>query len=217
MRLAWPVTSRRRRERPATVSVTLLRGDEPVEVVLPIDKAPAVLQLPTFLPAGFLVGRRDAGITICARETIGFGPAVEPMVRAHDATGFRQTDTIDPTALARMLAKIGYAYTVGVFGLVPLDEVLVLPFIRGEEDDAGHWVGSADFETESERRGAMHALTHIVYEASGAAVPRVLVARIKLFAGAGARDTRSSSAQPRLVPSTPNTYEASSCPETNSP
>jgi hypothetical protein len=65
---------------------------------------------------------------------------------------------VDAYSFAQMLAKIGYAYFVGINGMVDLDAVPVLPFIRGERDDGDQWIGSAAFETESEKDGALHAL-----------------------------------------------------------
>ena len=151
------------------------------------NDAPAVLQLPTFEPAGLLVGRpKVRGISICGCETIGFGPDLKATVRKHAASGFRQTDTIEVTEFARMLAKIGYSYTVGLWGPVSVEQVLVLSFILGETDTAGYWVGSAQFQTESENRGALHGLTPFVYEGQADAGRRILVARVKLFASAGA-------------------------------
>jgi hypothetical protein len=126
------------------------------------------------------------GISICGRETIGFSPDLKATVRKHAASGFRQTDTIEVTEFARMLAKIGYSYTVGLWGPVSVEQMLVLPFILGETDTAGYWVGSAQFQTESENRGALHGLTHFVYEGQADAGRRILVARVKLFASAGA-------------------------------
>jgi hypothetical protein len=85
-----------------------------------------------------------------------------------------------------MLAKIGYSFTVGVFGLVPLEQALVLPFIRGETHDAGTWVGSAQYELESEKRGALHGLAYEIYQDESEPPHRLLVARVKLFASSGA-------------------------------
>lgn len=186
-RIVGNYPSYRRRERPDQVSVTLLDGNAPREISLPRQAGSAVLQLPTFERAGFLSGNaKMRGINVCGLETIQFGADLNEAVRVQGATGFRQTDDIAVTEFARMLAKIGYSFTVGVFGTLPLSNVLVLPFIRGETDDAGCWIGSAQFDTESEKRGALHGLTHTIYRSETGTAKDVLVARIKLFASAGA-------------------------------
>jgi hypothetical protein len=184
-RIAGKFPTRRPSNRPSNVVITLVDCESPREVTLSSDEAPAVLQLPVFEPPRFLEGLPSAeGINATGRETIGFGD-VEGAVRRHGATGFRQTDTIAAIEFARMIAKIGYSYTVGVFGAIPLDKVFVLPLICGESQDAGLWVGSRHFETQSEKAGANHALTNIPYSTDDGH-QSVVVARVKLFASAGA-------------------------------
>jgi hypothetical protein len=184
-RIAGKFPTRHPKKRPSDVTVTLLDGDNEREVVLSSQEVGAVLQLPTFEAPRFLTGLpKITGINICGQETIGFGD-VAGTVHNQRATGFRQTDNIVPIEFARMLAKIGYSYIVGVFGLIPHERIFVLPLIRGDADDAGHWVGSAQFVTETEKRGALHALTYTTIENKDTK-QRFLVARIKLFASSGA-------------------------------
>jgi hypothetical protein len=186
-RVAGNFPTRRPRERPNEVGVTLLDDESPRAFPLPRQSAPGVLQLPIFEPPRFLHGQSNLhGIGVCGLEAIHFGPNVEEVVRSHGATGFRQSDAIEWEDFTRMLAKIGYCFTVGVFGLVPLEQVLVLPFIRGEMRDAGTWVGSVQYEMESDKRGALHGLGYQIYQ-DGSEPPRQLVvARVKLFASSGA-------------------------------
>jgi hypothetical protein len=140
-----------------------------------------------FEPPGVLRGQPSIqGIKTCGIETIQFGANLEEIVKHLGGTGFRQSDNIEWQDFCRMLAKIGYSFIVGVFGLIPLDQVLVLPFIRGETQDAGHWIGSRKYETESERRGAIHGVSHIICESIADSTQRFLVARVKLFASLGA-------------------------------
>jgi hypothetical protein len=184
-RIVGKFPTRRPSQRPSTLRVTLVDGETPREVALPADQAPAVLQLPVFEAPRILEGFTSAeGINAIGRETIRFGD-IEAAVRRHCATGFRQTDNIAALAFARMIAKIGYSYTVGVFGAIQLDRVMVLPLILGKSQDAGFWVGSRTYETESEKAGALHALTNIQYRAADHR-QALVVARVKLFASSGA-------------------------------
>jgi hypothetical protein len=186
-RVAGNFPTRRPRERPNEVGVTLLDGEGPRGVSLPRQLAPGVLQLPIFEPPRFLQGQSNPhGIGACGLEAIHFGPNVEHVVRSHGATGFRQSDAIEWEDFARMLAKIGYSFTVGVFGVVPLEQVRVLPFIRGETRDPGTWVGSAKYGLESDKCGALHGLAYEIYQVGIESPRRLLVAKVKLFASSGA-------------------------------
>ncbi len=109
------------------------------------------------------------------------------MAASLKATIIRHTQTDYALSdFVRMLAKIGYSFVVSQVGMFPFDEVPVLPLILGQTDDGSHWVGSAEFETESEKAGAMIALKAEIRLADGDPSSRVLVAQIKLFAGSGA-------------------------------
>lgn len=186
-RIAGNFPTRRPRKRPDHVGVTLLDGETPRDAVLPQRSAATLLQLPMFEPPRVLVGKpRIQGINHCGMEMIHFGADIDKAVKDNQGTGFRQQDNIEWEDFVRMLAKIGYSYITGAFGLVPLEQILVLPLIQGQTNDAGNWIGSRQYETESERRGALHSVSHIVYESDGGPVQRFLVARIKLFASSGA-------------------------------
>jgi hypothetical protein len=84
-----------------------------------------------------------------------------------------------------MIAKIGYGYFVAANGPVELESVPVLPFIEGERADGDLWVGSATFQTQSERMGALHSLA-LVKPRSSTLGTIAHVARVKLFAAFGA-------------------------------
>jgi hypothetical protein len=179
--------TRRKKERPKSRAVTLLRGATPQAVTGLSAAVPALLQLPTLATAGILTGVDGTrGVNVVGIETTAFGPRPDEFVLEHSATGFRQSDDLDVTAFARMLAKIGYSYLVGALGPMPLPEVTVLPLILGSADDGSHWLGSAAFSTEAEAQGAQHVLRPQYYESSQPSAPRLLGAQIKLFANVGA-------------------------------
>src|SRR5205823_3685800 len=72
-------------------------------------------------------------------------------------------------------------------GPYPLSEAPVLPLILGSADDGGTWVGSADYALPVEAQSPQHALC--LMSANGTVdenTEEILIARIKLFASAGA-------------------------------
>ena len=179
--------TRRPRKRPTTHNVTLLRDGAAIETQLAPDQEPGILQLPLLPPPQFFSGTTGTkGVVIRGIETLYFGVNPEEFARAHGATGLRQTDNLDVTSFARMIGKIGYCYICATLGIPPRDEVPVLPFILGSSDDGGQWIGSVNFATQSERDGANIVLAYTTYKSDVEPHIVVLVARVKLFAKAGA-------------------------------
>jgi hypothetical protein len=104
-----------------------------------------MVALPVFLPPG---KGQPIGISI---------PGVEMHILNNDPRSldeiFRQIvadERVDeafvrlsyePVQFARFIAKIGYAAAVGGYGLDVIEEVFVLPAIKGEADNVGRWVG----------------------------------------------------------------------------
>jgi hypothetical protein len=180
--------SRRPKDRQTSLSMEIEgpNGFESVEV--PIAEFPAILHLPTLPPPRFLCGQVEkTGIDLCGLDTIGFGKEPRDVAEAFETTKIRHTQTDYALSdFVRLLAKIGYSFIVSRVGMFTFDEVPVLPLILGRTDDGSHWVGSAQFETASEKAGGLlHALKAEERVANGDLSRRVLVAQIKLFAGSG--------------------------------
>ena len=93
---------------------------------------------------------------------------------------------VSSRSFARLLAKIAYSYAVATYGLIPFENVFVLPLILGDADDASHWLGSAEFRLESERRGAPIGLASLWIPHPWDSKKQLLAVRIKLFAQSGA-------------------------------
>ncbi len=179
--------TRRPRERPTTHVVTLLRDGTPIETEVPAEQEPGLLQLPLLAPPQFFSGVATThGVIIRGIETLYFGIDPKEFTKAKGASGLRQTDNLDVTSFARMIAKIGYCYICATLGIPPRDEVSVLPFILGMRDDGGQWVGSVNFSTHAEVDGANIVLAHTMYKSDADPTNLALVARVKLFAKAGA-------------------------------
>jgi hypothetical protein len=152
-----------------------------------VTNATTVLHLPLLAPPQFFSGATESpGLKVRGLETLSFGANPEEFVKEHGASGLRQRDSLDVTSFARMIAKIGYCYICATLGIPPRAEVPVLPFILGTRDDGSQWIGSVDYPTQAERAGADIVLAHTAYRSDGEPSIRLLVARVKLFAKAGA-------------------------------
>lgn len=179
--------TRRRKERPATSTVTYKDDTGTKDVVGPVENDPAFLQLPLLAEPGYFRGDlTTTGVTVRGAATLYFGPHPHDAIKRAGASQIVQRDDLDVTSFARMLGKIGYCTIVGTFGVQPRDEVAVLPFILGRSDDGSKWIGSASFSSDFDRMGALHTLSHRVYRKDDDRTHEVLVARVKLFASAGA-------------------------------
>ena len=182
-RVTGKYPTRRPKDRPSELCINLGTGEKFNNFHLPISESPGLLQLPVLEPPGFLVGREATrGVKICGIETISFGRNLIDVLREHNVNSIRQTTNLDVTSFARMLAKIGYSFAVGINGLLPLKNVPVLPLILGNSDDGNVWVGSARYQTESELKGAIHALTTYEHFMNDC---QMLISRVKLFASSG--------------------------------
>src|SRR5690349_13719179 len=86
-----------------------------------------------------------------------------------------------------MIAKIGHSFAVAALGPFPRNECPVLPFLLGSADDGSMWVGSAVYRLpiEDQRPNCALSLTAIPMMADGIQ-ENIIVAQVKLFAGAGA-------------------------------
>ncbi len=180
--------TRRPKDRPKSLRMDVGDQDNLNGVELPIDSFPALLQLPLLPIPSFLTGQQfKKGVDICGLDTISFGKDPRQAARELGVTTVQQTCNFDATSFIRLLAKIGYGFAVAQAGPFPLEEVPVLPLILGSADDGSTWVGSADFQTEMERRGALHVMCLLPpLQSTADAHDKVLVVRIKLFAGSGA-------------------------------
>ena len=181
--------TRRKKKRPSTLPLGLKRGDEFEEIALPPSESPGFLHLPTFARPAFLVGCPPVvGVTLIGMDTLYFGKRPDTVAESLGAETIRSAVSIDVNAFVRMLAKIAYSFAVAAFGPYPLIEVPVLPLILGTENDGGTWVGSAAYTLALEARpGCQYAVGFVESLTSvDGHKEKILVARLKLFANAGA-------------------------------
>jgi hypothetical protein len=187
-RAAGKFPSRRPKERPSTIRLEIGQPDAFQSVDLPVADSPGILQLPLLSRAAFLAARPPlTTVEVVGRETIGFGRSPHEVLADLGATELRVTSQVDVWSFVRMLAKIGYSYAVASAGPYSREEVPVLPLILGSEESGSTWVGSADYRLEAEDNAPQHALGLAAYRAEvDGYTQQILVARVKLFASAGA-------------------------------
>lgn len=180
--------TRRPKERPTSFGMEVGAPDDLRQVEFSVAGFPAFLQLPHFAKPGFFSGPPyKTGVVIDGIDTIHFGKDPRELAGEMGITSMRQTATIAATDFARMIAKIAYCSAIVEYGPLPLDGCPVLPFILGSADDGNVWVGSADFQTELERRGAHVVLYTVPMRSDANPKETILLSRVKLFANAGAR------------------------------
>jgi hypothetical protein len=148
VRIAIDFPSRRKKNRPRQLPLSIKRGGKQEVVYLPVESYPAVIGMPHFEVPAYLQGGDSEQL-----RTIGFtgvqigGPPIVEVARKLSAQSIAFTAKFEPVgAFARMLAKIAYGCAVMVVGcdLSRLEDVYVLPLILGKSDDIGRWVGGTN-------------------------------------------------------------------------
>lgn len=176
-RLHRRLKSRTKHSEASSTQRMVLVGDSGESSVdLPLADYPILLHFPIFTPAGYFTGEASPGIRMEGIHTILFGPRPEDVAKAHGVRQIRFPATKEqPTAFARMLAKIAYGYAVATGDILHIQEPSpVLPCIRGIVDDVGQWVFTAAGDTVA-YPGALHRV--VMHELHGS-----LVAEVHLFA-----------------------------------
>ncbi|MFZ2652235.1 MAG: hypothetical protein WA210_19230 [Burkholderiaceae bacterium] len=129
---------------PAQYPLTIVREGVQERVQVPLDQYPVLLHFPTFAVPRALTGTSGAGIAMSGITTVSFGKNPQEVMRNLGAERI-VIDTHDdhPTAFARMLAKIAYAFAVGLGHDALLETpAAIVPSILGHRDDIGDWVGT---------------------------------------------------------------------------
>lgn len=127
-----------------TYPLKVLRAGEEEVVHLPVEKYPVLLHFPIFSPPAFLNPEGYInGIRIIGTATISFGPKPEKVMMELGATISKQSQTWEPVAFARMIAKIAMAYAAAENQITLVEgDATVLSGILGKTDDIGRWVGT---------------------------------------------------------------------------
>lgn len=147
---------------------------------------PALLLLPIFMPPGIIETRPNPNLfRVVGMQPVRFGKNPILVARQLLATRLSLTNTIPVGPYTRFLAKIAYSYSVGARGTVEINSVPILPFIRGEADDGGNWVGSSDFDTDPSLEGATHTLKLVTRALKQHPAKAIEAVQLRLFANSG--------------------------------
>jgi hypothetical protein len=148
VRIALDFPSRRKKNRPKQLPLTITRGGKQEDVNLAVEEYPAVIGMPHFEAPAYLAGRDDEQLH--TREFTGIqigGPPIADVGKKLSAQSITFNAKFEPVgAFARLLAKIAYGCAVVAAGcdLSQLEDVYVLPAILGKADDVGRWVGGTE-------------------------------------------------------------------------
>lgn len=132
------------KDAPSSYTLTIVKGGEEVELQVPIQEYPILLHFPLFSPPAVLNPQGYThGIRLNGVQTISFGPKPQDIARKLGATSIKMSQANEPTAFARMIAKIAYAWAFAEGKLSILkDPSSVARAILGQTDDIGRWVGT---------------------------------------------------------------------------
>jgi len=185
-RVAGKYPTRKPKKRPKTLPLQIGNNGEFKYVELSPEEHPALLFMPLFETPSIFTGKSlKKGVTIYGFETLYFGKNPEDVAKDLGIKTIQTTENLDIISFVRLLAKIGYSYSVATLGLLPRERVLVLPLILGTADDASSWLGSSNFKLAIEEKGPIHALAYEWTPHPNDDTKELLVVRVKLFAQSG--------------------------------
>jgi hypothetical protein len=131
------------------------------------------------LPQAFTSKQLAEGISYSTVDTVHFGgPSDLEVAKRLKAEVVRIPYKAAPMAFAKMIAKIAFA-TAAAGGLLERLKggCLVLPFILGEENNIGHWVGCIVDEPNVAHKGVPHEVNFVFDEKNGFLVAEVQILR----------------------------------------
>jgi hypothetical protein len=179
--------TRRPKQRPSQLPIQVSRDGQFEEVNLATDAFPAFLHLPLLSAPGLFDARLNVtGVDVQGYETIHFGKDTAAVARDLKTDTIRATVNWDVTSFARLLAKASYGFAVGSLGILPRDEVPILPLILGKADDASVWLGTVAFSLAIEQKCPTHSGRFDWLEDPERPGRPLLFAKLKLFANSGA-------------------------------
>jgi tetratricopeptide (TPR) repeat protein len=175
VRAALGMRTRRPRERPEALPLTLRTSRGPRTIRLRPSERPTFLALPVFASPRYLVGQPPRPgstlIDLCLRSVAG--PTIAELNRRYGEGVWGTRIAYQPSLFGRFLGKIAYCAAVATVGLDTLEDVYILSTVMGREDMTGHWVGSRQSRRFS-RSAGLHAVGVEVHD-------RDLLAHIALF------------------------------------
>jgi hypothetical protein len=175
--------TRHKKRMPKTMPAAVRRGEEWIEVELPMAMYTGVAGFPVFREPGvFHRGQGSAlqwgSVRAISGTPGGADPHVTPATRA-GVRNYRAPVLYDAEAIARMVAKIAHGYAVDFFGLDAFEPFLQSA-ILGLTDDIGRWVGTPGGSLFAEPAARGHRFRVGTFEDT-----TLIIAGVHLFADAG--------------------------------
>jgi hypothetical protein len=187
-RVAAGFPTRRKKKRPKKMHLDVGRNGVRWQMNVPSTEYPAMMLLPLLsVPDIFVKTEPSKGVSFFGIQTIYFGKdPINAMTDLKVSDMRKKISNWDISAFVRLLAKIAYGYAVAELGLLPREEVPILPLILGKADDASYWLGSARYLLSVDFMNAEHSLSLVWIPDPSRYGAKLLLARVKLFASSGA-------------------------------
>lgn len=177
-RIAMRLPSRRKKNRPKQLPLSVKRKGQTQTVMLSAEDYPALIILPHFDTPAYLDQRDGNQIRATGQTTFqAGGRTLADLCKQLSANSIEISISYEPIgAFARMLAKIAYGFAVAAAGcdLSHIKEAYVLPAVLNKSDDVGCWVGGV----KDEELVSVSDLHHI----SLTLVNSDILTRVRLFA-----------------------------------
>jgi hypothetical protein len=136
-----------------------------------------------FRGPGILEGREPApGIDTVGTVTIRWGPDPKQFAAQRGIKQLSGQSTLHPAEFGRMIAKIGYSWTIARFGMESVAENFVRAVILGSSDRIGYLIGCVSIDVPKPLTPNEHVLQPVIYKGGTSGDNRLLAVRVKLLA-----------------------------------
>lgn len=157
LRAKLALRTRRKKERPVSLPFKYRSGGRTENTDLPIDDHPGSVALPIFAEPGY-ASTGEATLKVVRIGLLRPEDSAFEFVRSKLGADHFTTRWAEPTAFARLIAKVAYGFAVGCVGLDAILQPYVVPAILGDSDDIGRWVGTPPVYEKTDASG-LHAVT----------------------------------------------------------
>lgn len=145
LRTVFGLQTRRRKHRPTTLPLLVVRDGVDTFVQVPLNEFPVFLPLIELPAPGVVAGRPLAegiGPPVLDVRHLAGPTQADLAVKYPDAEYIGSRMTFSTEDYGRTLAKIGFCAAVFALGLRPFGQTPVRDVILGRNTAIGHWVGS---------------------------------------------------------------------------
>jgi hypothetical protein len=171
---------RRHRDAPTSLPLRVMFADEWETVYLPHHEYPLMLNFHVFAPPGLGDPTYERGIRVQGSAAFNFGARPEEVLAKLGGKQIQVHEEHDPSAFAKMTAKVGYAFAVAAGAIDPRrGRPQVVRSLFEDTNDIGRWVGTSP-EPEQKLPQALHFVWVGRDDARG-----LLIARVQYLSDTG--------------------------------